>query len=96
MDAPCAFFGSCGGCKLQSLAYDHQVRHKGVQVRDIVRRIRYPPTPPPRDTSHARSAASACATEGDRRKSGVMPSRSKSRPLGRRYLPTVVTYVHVP
>ncbi len=35
----CSHFGGCGGCKLQDLAYEAQLRFKARQVRDIFQRI---------------------------------------------------------
>src|SRR5262249_34476361 len=39
VDAPCAYFGRCGGCRLQHLAYPPQLAFKGEQVRDCPERI---------------------------------------------------------
>lgn len=47
--------------------------------------------PSRRDTRHASSACAASACRGTRPKSGWMPSRSMSVPLGVTYLPTVST-----
>src|SRR3954451_4202079 len=33
VDAPCAHFPACGGCRFQDLAYDAQVAAKEAQVR---------------------------------------------------------------
>ncbi|MEX1188496.1 MAG: 23S rRNA (uracil(1939)-C(5))-methyltransferase RlmD [Bacteroidia bacterium] len=35
----CAHFGVCGGCKWQSLGYEHQLNYKHQQVTDALRRI---------------------------------------------------------
>lgn len=35
----CIHFGTCGGCRLQHLAYEAQLREKGDQVREALRRI---------------------------------------------------------
>lgn len=35
----CKYFGICGGCQQQDLAYEHQVRFKEEQVKDIFERI---------------------------------------------------------
>ncbi len=35
----CVHFGTCGGCRLQHLAYEAQLREKGDQVREALRRI---------------------------------------------------------
>ena len=39
VDAPCAHFGSCGGCRFQDYAYDLQIAAKETQVRDALVRI---------------------------------------------------------
>src|SRR5205809_7238073 len=39
VDAPCAHYPACGGCRLQDLAYDAQVAAKEAQVADALRRI---------------------------------------------------------
>src|ERR671932_2024942 len=39
VDAPCAHYPACGGCRFQDLAYDVQVAAKEEQVRDALRRI---------------------------------------------------------
>uniref|UniRef100_A0A0E0JF45 TRAM domain-containing protein n=1 Tax=Oryza punctata TaxID=4537 RepID=A0A0E0JF45_ORYPU len=36
VDAPCPLAADCGGCKTQSLAYDAQIRHKYLQVRELL------------------------------------------------------------
>lgn len=36
---PCAYFGRCGGCQYQHVAYEEQMRMKEKQVRDILGRI---------------------------------------------------------
>src|SRR5881409_3029761 len=39
VDAPCAHYPACGGCRFQDLAYDAQVAAKEAQVADSLRRI---------------------------------------------------------
>jgi 23S rRNA (uracil1939-C5)-methyltransferase len=39
VDAPCAHYPACGGCRFQDLAYDAQVSAKEEQVLDALRRI---------------------------------------------------------
>jgi 23S rRNA (uracil1939-C5)-methyltransferase len=39
VDAPCAHYPACGGCRFQDLAYDAQVESKQAQVADALRRI---------------------------------------------------------
>ena len=39
VEAPCAYFGRCGGCRLQHLAYPAQLAFKAKQVHDCLERI---------------------------------------------------------
>ncbi len=39
VDAPCAHYPACGGCRFQDLAYEAQVAAKEDQVRDALQRI---------------------------------------------------------
>ena len=39
VEAPCAHYPACGGCRFQDLAYDAQLEAKQDQVRDALRRI---------------------------------------------------------
>jgi 23S rRNA (uracil1939-C5)-methyltransferase len=49
VEAPCAHYPACGGCRFQDLAYDAQARAKFEQVADSLRRLggfREPPLEP--------------------------------------------------
>jgi 23S rRNA (uracil1939-C5)-methyltransferase len=49
VEAPCAHYPACGGCRFQDLAYEEQVAAKHDQVRDALQRIgglREPPLEP--------------------------------------------------
>src|SRR5213594_1216613 len=39
VDAPCAHFPACGGCRFQDLAYEAQLEQKQRQVEDSLRRL---------------------------------------------------------
>src|SRR5881396_2030116 len=39
VEAPCAHYPACGGCRFQDLAYEAQVAAKEAQVADALRRI---------------------------------------------------------
>src|SRR3954447_8366626 len=39
VDAPCAHYPACGGCRFQDLAYEAQLAAKEAQVADALRRI---------------------------------------------------------
>src|SRR6187455_1531615 len=39
VDAPCAHYPACGGCRFQDLAYEAQIAAKEGQVREALRRI---------------------------------------------------------
>jgi 23S rRNA (uracil1939-C5)-methyltransferase len=39
VEAPCAHYPACGGCRFQDLAYDSQLQAKQEQVREALRRI---------------------------------------------------------
>lgn len=39
VEPPCPYFGRCGGCRLQHLAYPAQLRFKEKQVRDCLERL---------------------------------------------------------
>ena len=46
VDAPCAHFGTCGGCRFQDYAYELQIAAKATQVRDALVRLGGFPDPP--------------------------------------------------
>ena len=46
VDAPCAHYPACGGCRFQDLAYEAQLAAKHDQVRDALQRIGGLPEPP--------------------------------------------------
>src|SRR5687767_11157003 len=46
VDAPCAHYPACGGCRFQDLDYAVQVASKEAQVRDALVRIGGIPEPP--------------------------------------------------
>jgi 23S rRNA (uracil1939-C5)-methyltransferase len=46
VDAPCAHYPACGGCRFQDLAYDAQLAQKHAQVRDALQRIAGVADPP--------------------------------------------------
>src|SRR4051795_8962088 len=51
VEAPCAHYPACGGCRFQDLAYDAQLAQKQGQVRDALQRLGGHRGPaPPRDT----------------------------------------------
>ena len=39
VEAPCAHFPACGGCRFQDLAYEAQLAQKEMQVRDALQRL---------------------------------------------------------
>lgn len=39
IEAPCPHFGTCGGCRIQNLTYEDQLKEKTAQVQDIMERI---------------------------------------------------------
>ncbi|MDE3189324.1 MAG: 23S rRNA (uracil(1939)-C(5))-methyltransferase RlmD [Acidobacteriota bacterium] len=49
VDAPCAHFPTCGGCRFQDLAYAVQLEQKHAQVRDALQRLGGVAEPPLRD-----------------------------------------------
>src|SRR3989441_12710477 len=73
VEPPCPYFGRCGGCRLQHVAYPAQLAFKEKQVRDCLERIgglgavEVPPVLP------------APGPSGDPNKMGF-PSTARSRP----------------
>jgi 23S rRNA (uracil1939-C5)-methyltransferase len=55
VDAPCAHYPECGGCRFQDLAYEAQIAAKQDQVRDALQRIGGIPEPPVRGIVPAKS-----------------------------------------
>src|SRR5881397_1871899 len=51
VDAPCAHFPACGGCRFQDLAYEAQLEQKHLQVRDALQRLRHHRAPARADPS---------------------------------------------
>jgi 23S rRNA (uracil1939-C5)-methyltransferase len=49
VDAPCAHYPACGGCRFQDLAYERQLEAKEQQVADALRRIAGIAEPPLRE-----------------------------------------------
>src|SRR5262247_137565 len=39
VEAPCQYFGRCGGCRLQHVAYPAQLAFKAKQVADVLERV---------------------------------------------------------
>jgi hypothetical protein len=39
VEAPCEYFGECGGCKTQNLSYEAQLEAKEQQVHDLIARM---------------------------------------------------------
>src|SRR5215210_2564608 len=56
VDAPCAHYPACGGCRFQDLSYEAQVEAKHEQVREALRRIGSIAEPPLEPILHAESA----------------------------------------
>jgi 23S rRNA (uracil1939-C5)-methyltransferase len=46
VEAPCAHFPACGGCRFQDLAYEAQLAQKSTQARDAFQRLAGIPEPP--------------------------------------------------
>src|SRR6266487_3982185 len=46
VEAPCAHYPACGGCRFQDLAYEAQLEQKQLQVRDALQRLARIPEPP--------------------------------------------------
>src|SRR5690348_6234207 len=39
VEPPCPYFGACGGCQYQHLAYEAQLRIKRKQIADLFQRV---------------------------------------------------------
>ena len=50
---PCPYFGSCGGCDFQQMAYSHQVTAKREILRDALRHIGKLEVPPSQVRTHS-------------------------------------------
>ncbi|HHS12421.1 MAG TPA: 23S rRNA (uracil(1939)-C(5))-methyltransferase RlmD [bacterium] len=50
IQAPCPYFGTCGGCQLQHMDYSAQVESKTRQIQEILAHLGGIPVPPVRDT----------------------------------------------
>ncbi|PYJ87999.1 MAG: 23S rRNA (uracil-5-)-methyltransferase RumA, partial [Verrucomicrobia bacterium] len=48
VEAPCPYFGRCGGCSYQHISYNHQLELKARQVEQSMRRIARLAEPPMR------------------------------------------------
>jgi 23S rRNA (uracil1939-C5)-methyltransferase len=46
VEAPCAHYPACGGCRFQDLKYEAQLEQKQLQVRDALQRLAGIPEPP--------------------------------------------------
>jgi 23S rRNA (uracil1939-C5)-methyltransferase len=55
VDAPCAHYPACGGCRFQDLAYEAQLDAKSGQIRDAFTRLGGLPDPPLEEIVAARS-----------------------------------------
>ena len=49
VEAPCAHYPACGGCRFQDLSYETQLEQKHAQVRDALQRLAGIPEPPLQD-----------------------------------------------
>jgi 23S rRNA (uracil1939-C5)-methyltransferase len=56
VEAPCAHYPACGGCRFQDLAYDAQLEAKAAQVADALRRLAAIAEPPLEPAVPAESA----------------------------------------
>jgi 23S rRNA (uracil1939-C5)-methyltransferase len=55
VDAPCAHYPACGGCRFQDLAYEAQLDAKSGQIRDAFTRLGGMPDPPLEEIVPSRS-----------------------------------------
>ncbi|MFB3880336.1 MAG: class I SAM-dependent RNA methyltransferase [Armatimonadota bacterium] len=64
VEAPCPHFGECGGCQLQHLSYEAQLRHKTAMVREALARIGGIQSSPPRPLSKTGEGVDKHRSEG--------------------------------
>ena len=87
VEAPCAHYPACGGCRFQDLAYEAQIAAKEEQVADALRRIGGIAEPPLEPIVPAESRSSTTATSSStrsrRRRTGPALGLPQGGPLGR-------------
>ena len=85
VEAPCAHYPACGGCRFQDLAYEAQLEAKAHQVEDALRadRRRSEPRARARAFRPRRSSTTATSSSTRSRRSGTARSGSASTAPGR-------------